>query len=161
MTILKIPVVFRTHAPGDSKEIALAYANGQNPARDRVNFFAKLVGVLSLCALAVVLLAGCTGSAINTATLAVNDGRAFLEVSNTSITERCVPLYQAAKTPDDVTAADKVCLPMKKAYLSARVAWMAAVAAVLAVRAGGDPAALPTAWQKMAETAAALAQVIQ
>lgn len=161
MTILKIPIVFRTHAPDDSKAEALAYSNGRNPAMERVNRIAKVVGMLALVVLAVVLLAGCTGSAVNTATVAVNDGRAFLTVSNDAITERCVPLYQGAKTKEDLDAADKVCRPARKAYLAARSAWMAAVAAVLAVRAGGDPKALAPAWQKMAETAAALSEALQ
>ena len=51
-----------------------------------------------------ILLSGC-GAPLANATIAVNDTRAVLDVAHTTIEERCIPAYQAAKTPDDIAPA--------------------------------------------------------
>ena len=136
---------------------ALAEASGRNLAAEWATRASILSG-LALCVAVVlaILLSGC-GAPLANATIAVNDTRAVLDVAHTTIEERCIPAYQAAKTPDDIAAADKVCLPAKKVYMTTRGAWMAAVAVVLAVRTGGDPKALAPVIGRMVEAVTALA----
>lgn len=101
---------------------------------------------------------GC-GSALSSATVAVNDARIALSVAHDTIAEACVPAYAAAKSPEDVARVDKVCQPARKAYRVARASWMAAVAAVQAARVGDDRQLLP-AWQRLAGTIGALAVTV-
>lgn len=113
---------------------------------------------LALCVV-LALFSGCAAPLAN-ATIAVNDTRSVLAVARESIDERCIPAYQAAKTPADVAKVDAVCLPARQTYLTARSAWMSAVAVVIAVRAGGDPTTIGPAVLQMAETATMLANAI-
>lgn len=103
-------------------------------------------------------LAGC-GSALADSTVAVNNGRALLEVAHATITETCVPAYTRADTAAEIAAVDARCLPARTAYLAARAAWMAAVAALLLASAGGDPTAVKAATVKLAAAFAELAKV--
>jgi len=114
---------------------------------------------LCVTVLLAIFLSGC-GAPLANATIAVNDTRSFLTVAHESIDERCVPAYQAAKTPDDIAAADKVCLPARTVYLTTRAAWMSAGAVVLAVRSGGDPRLLGPVMLRMAEGVTALVNAI-
>lgn len=103
-------------------------------------------------------LLGC-GTALNNATIAVNDARIALSTAYDAISESCVPAYAAAKSPEDVAHVDKVCQPARKAYKVARVAWMAAVAAVQSARLGNDAALLPS-WQRLAATIGVLSLTV-
>lgn len=153
VTLCIVPVEI---AKRDDKD-ALHEASGRNLAAEWATRMSILSGLV-LCALVliVIFLTGCAGSLAN-ATIAVNDTRAVLDVAHATIDERCVPAYQAAKTLDDIAAADKVCLPARKVYLTTRATWMAAVAVVLAVRTGGDPTTLGPVVGRMVEAVTALA----
>lgn len=153
VTLRIVPVEI---AQRDDKD-ALDEASGRNLAAEWATRVSILSG-LALCVLVliVIFLTGCAGP-LGNATIAVNDTRSVLDVAHTTITEQCVPAYQAAKTPDDVAAVDKVCQPARKVYLTTRAAWMTAVAVVLAVRTGGDPKTLGPVVGRMVEAVTALA----
>lgn len=99
------------------------------------------------------LLLGC-GSALGTATAAANVAHDVLEVGRVAIDEACVPAYREAQSPAQLAAVDESCLPASTAYKALRVAWLAAVAAILA---GGEPVRLTAVLDRLARASADLA----
>lgn len=111
------------------------------------------------------LVAGCLSffgcSSLSAATTAANIAHDSLAVSRTVIEEVCIPAYKAAQTPADLARVDASCLPASNAYKAARVAWLAAVAAILAASRSGDEAALRAAIDRLAKAGAELAKSLE
>lgn len=78
------------------------------------NFFIPLLFAIS----------GCSLSTYDKAIIASNEVRTIAEAQQELISGYCVPKYQAAKTQQDISDVDKLCLPAKTSFYAVKAAWI-------------------------------------
>ncbi len=68
-------------------------------------------------------ISGCTLSVNDKAIITANEAHNIALTEAEAINNYCVPKYISAKTKEDITNADKICLPAEASYYVVKSAW--------------------------------------